>query len=497
MKREFLGIPVWLLVGIGLLFIYHLFTLTISPMPWFDETYFASMTLNFVEKGEFLPPIGPMLEFFYPQSKAYGPAYFVVMAGVLKVFGFGILQMRIPALLFGFLFILTVYKILTISNIKQSLRIFVVLLLLFDPIFLQNIHSGRMDSMAILLVVLGIYQLLVGFRKNLFIHFAACGFFFGLALLTTPRIAVNLAGPGLIAAFFYLSNPNWKRFFSLLIIPLLVFGLYSIWVFWGFGGYEQAYNYFFGKPKEALYFQSLAAIYVSSRKYIPPFQYPVLFVFGVFLSINVYFRRNTEWIFWISIFNLLSFYALVNDTGIYSIFSMPWIYIGLACIAQSFFSMERIESIMRIALSCVFLLNLSLFFLKNTVIWLYAGSRNISIVQQQISKNLPKGSRVIGDEAYYYFILNSGSDFQYLDRGAATHQRINYHENIYKYQYIIVRNPPMNQFAFDHYTKALAPHEIAKIKMPVPSDFAQSLGRILTKLKIEIPKGYEGTIYKR
>jgi hypothetical protein len=135
--------------------------------------------------------------------------------------------------------------------------------------------------------------------------------------------------------------------------------------------------------------------------------------------------------------------------------------------------------------------------LKNTVIWLFAASRNTEIVQKQVSGLIPKGSRVIGDEAYYYFVMKSGSDFQYLDRGASTPQRIDYHKNKYNYEYIIVRNPPANPFELEWYFKSQPHKEVGSILVPGSGNTAQNLSNLLLKIKIEVPKGYEGKIYKR
>lgn len=494
---DFGKIPFWIWILWGTALGYHILTIDISPMPWFDETYFASMTLHFQKTGEFMPQIGPMLEYFYPQSKAYGPAYFLVVASSFKLFGFGMIQMRMPGLLFGFLSLLLIYKILSLSNIWAGFKNFVFILTLFDPIYLQNIHSARMDSMALFFVLSGIYFLLRAVNHDNLFFYVGCGLSFGIALLTTPRIAVSMIGPVVALILFFFSKPTVKQFCLSLLVAVFIAALYSIWVFWGFGGYQQAYQYFFGKPKEVLYFKSLADGYISYKKYIPLFQIPVLVILAVFISLTVYYRRAMVWIFWISMFNLVAFYTLVNDTGIYSIFSMPWVYICLACIGQSLATFPFQVKLLKVGMICLTILNVSIFTLKNTVIWMFAASRNTEVVQKQISERIPKGSKVIGDEAYYYFIMKAGSDFQYLDRGASTDLRIDYHLNQYKYDYIIVRNPPSNQFELQWYLKSQPHKQLGFILVPKAGSTAQSLSDLLSKVKIEVPRGYEGIIYKR
>jgi hypothetical protein len=140
---------------------------------------------------------------------------------------------------------------------------------------------------------------------------------------------------------------------------------------------------------------------------------------------------------------------------------------------------------------------IGIFLLKNTAIWLFADSRNLEVAQEQVSRLIPKNSRVIGDEAYYYFVKKAGSDFQYLDRGAGTESRILYHQNDYNFQYVLVRNPPQNQYEFNFYASRIPLQPVGKINMPVPGSTAQNLSVILSKLKIEVPKGFQGMVYKR
>ena len=491
------GLPKWAWVIWFILLGYHIATLPISPLPWFDETYFASMTLHFLETGEFFPDIGPLLERYYPQAKAYGPAYFLVTAAFFKTLGFGLIQLRLPALLFGFLFLPLAFKIMEFSGIQSRIRLLILGIMAFDTIFLQNIHSGRMDSMALLCTCFGVFHLLQGFRNERWLSFAIAGISFGLAILTTPRIAVNLLGPAVMTLMFFLWSPGQKRFGFGLLVCAGIIGMYSIWVFWGFGGFSGAYQYFFGRPKEVLYYQNLAEGYVSIRKYIPVFQYPILGIFVCFLTVGLYFRRGLDILFWIGLINLVAFYVLVKDTGIYSIFAMPWLYLCLGSLAQNFSYHKSIPRYFTAAFILILGMNFSIFIIKNTTVWLFASSRDTTKVQEQISAQIPKGSRVIGDEVYYYFVKSAGSDFQYLERGAGTDLRKAYHLNTYNFQYIVVRNPPSNVYEFEFYKRGHTFRPCGQIQMENPGAFALSLSHFLSKLRVEVPRGYQGTIYCR
>jgi 4-amino-4-deoxy-L-arabinose transferase-like glycosyltransferase len=421
----------------------------------------------------------------------------VVLAGFFKVFGFDLMQMRFPALLFGFGFMLLAYRMLKNAGITAFFRNLFFLLLLFDPIYLQNIHSGRMDSLALFLAGLGSLQLLNGIRKGKTMPYLFAGICFGLAILSTPRISVNLVGAGLVAFLIFLSNPGWRAWFRLLLIPLLVVALYSVWVFWGFGGYQQAWDYFFGQPKEKLYYDNLAQGYISFKKYIPAFQYPAILLLVSMLGNWLFRRRPVPWIFWLCFFNLLGYYALVRDTGIYSIFSMPWLYMLLVILGDVFLIYPAAQTRMKWAISFLIFLNAGIFGAKNLLVFLSAPSRDDALAYPQFSSLIPKGSRIIGDEAYYYLAIRSGSDFQYLDRGAAGFQRLKYHVETYDFQYLVVREPVSNPVEFNNYRKEIPLQKIGSITSPPPSAGFIRLEELLRVFGLTVPAGYRGTVYKR
>jgi hypothetical protein len=152
---------------------------------------------------------------------------------------------------------------------------------------------------------------------------------------------------------------------------------------------------------------------------------------------------------------------------------------------------------MKTAIILLIGLNLSVFSLKNTLILLSSETRNDAMVFDQFCRLIPKGSRIIGDEAYYYVAIRNGSDFQYLDRGAAGHQRIQYHTETYNFQYLIVRNPVVNPIELNNYSSKIPLRKIGEIKTPASPAMAVKLEALLKKAGIRMPQGYSGTVYQR
>lgn len=486
------SIRFWLSLAALVVFGYHWFALQFSPLPWFDETYFASMTLHFMESGEFNPSVSPLMEHYYPQAKAYGPLYFLWMSGVFKIFGFGIVQMRFSALLFGFLFILVGNQILKISGFPRRSRLFFALLVGFDPIFLQNIHSGRMDSFALFWVANGIGALLLAIRKENGFLFGLVGLCFGLALLSTPRISVSVMGPCLWVALYFFQKPGWNRFWHAFTVAVGIVALYSIWIFWGFGGLVPWWNYFFGPPPEKLFFENLADAYVRTRLYFPTFQYPLLAVFLSLVLFSVFKGKiSRKPIFWVAILNVFWFYYLVNDTGIYGILALPFVYMVLLAIDLEF---PNYQIRFNWVISFLVLINLGIFAGKNLVVLNAIPYRNPTEVQRQIGQIIPAGSKVIGDDAYYYAVMKSGSDFQYIDRGADTPRRRKYHFEKYDFHYLVVNDPLHDKKQFDYYNEWGKFKEVGRITMPEPYF---DLARFIPEMGNLSQNGYNGIVYRR
>jgi len=78
----------------------HLATVMISRLPWFDDTFFASIADSVRRTGQFTLGVGPL--WIDGPVYLYGPVYFLTLAGVFDVFGFGLTQTRVPGLLCGF-----------------------------------------------------------------------------------------------------------------------------------------------------------------------------------------------------------------------------------------------------------------------------------------------------------------------------------------------------------------------------------------------------------
>ena len=70
--------------------VYHLLTLNVSPLPWYDEVVFNSIAHSFAHDGTFFCKVGP-LAMEGKQIVVYGPVFFVSSGILESIFGMGII----------------------------------------------------------------------------------------------------------------------------------------------------------------------------------------------------------------------------------------------------------------------------------------------------------------------------------------------------------------------------------------------------------------------
>ena len=149
------------------------------------------------------------------------PLYPLIMAGVYRVAGFGMLQTRIPGLIFGamaiFLLMLLIYRLtgdMSSAFVGGSI-------LLIDPVFIQTARAGRMDTLAIMLILLGLYMFIV--KKKDFLS----GVFIGLAGISHP-IVIEVFLAMVLLIFIKEGFVKTLRFISGAFIPLIPWIIYIL-----------------------------------------------------------------------------------------------------------------------------------------------------------------------------------------------------------------------------------------------------------------------------
>jgi hypothetical protein len=66
--------------------------------------------------------------------------------------------------------------------------------------------------------------------------------------------------------------------------------------------------------------------------------------------------------------------------------------------------------------------------------------RSPKLLGAWMSKRVPADSKVVADDKYYYAVTGDGSQFQYYVRGGTEAERVAYHTDIWKADYLLVED---------------------------------------------------------
>jgi 4-amino-4-deoxy-L-arabinose transferase-like glycosyltransferase len=190
-----------------------------------DEGSFASAAKTLIDEGHLgTPQVQGLEDHLYWQP----PVYFLSIAPVIKLAGYSLSVLRVWSLLIGIgLFIVLFF--LTRSFAGPLAAKFAVLLLAFDPRFVNAIAYARMDGLCMLFVLWTLLFLLRPAFSRPRLNILLSGIFAMLASLTH---AYGLAAPvaGLVALFLRSGKTHVRRWtdFAIFLFPL-AFGI----VLWG------------------------------------------------------------------------------------------------------------------------------------------------------------------------------------------------------------------------------------------------------------------------
>jgi len=465
--------------------VYHLISLNVSPLPWFDEVVFASISNEFASSGKLILKVAPYLA-ANEEITVYGPIYFFFTSTIIKLIGLGIFQFRIISLLFGFLCVVILYKYFKLFQINKKSIFLCLIIFLTDPIFNSSMHGGRMDTMALFFALCSIYCFLINllgkFHSSYKLSFLS-SLFAALAILTTPRVAFLLLPIFLFLIFYFLKYKKITVFISGIIWVVTIFLFYSIWFLYAFDSFDSFLR---------IYSNTAEAVKVGF--FIPKLEIPLIITTATVIIISICYigiRFFSE----INIFSILIiilFYLLVDDTGAYSVYISPF-YVFL--IGNGMHTLDQLKKNKLINIVSAFILTacISIFALKGYVIFSSYSKRDPNNIAEFISINIPKGSKIIGDEKFYYAALDNDCDFQFLEWYKSDSYREKFQREVYQYDFLlasdrILKSQP-NLFLLYSGNSVLI--KVAELKMD------NELNLISKKIGFSITDSYDCIIYKR
>jgi 4-amino-4-deoxy-L-arabinose transferase-like glycosyltransferase len=471
--------------------LWHLATLSYIPLPWFDETFFASISKSLAEGRGFYLDICP-IQTNGREVLTYGPFYFNLTALSFRFFGINAFTFRIVTLIFSALTIVATGLILKKLNITLILRRLILLLMVFDNMIVISSHSGRMDLAAVFFALMAFYFYLSDDNPNKYFWMALSG---AIAALTTPRIAVFLLPLFALAIYQALNRKAWKHFSMLIIIPSV---LYTTWIFYGFGGFENFINYYMGHQTEGASSSTVDTFhFIGGNFLIHYFQWPIiissLLLFVFFVVKKASYVWHTAMIFLIPI---VLYYLLVYDTGLYSALVVPFWYVLFTWEIQNL-STTQIKKIhpkivATVVLSILLIINTGMFTLKSIQSIAAISDHNPEPMKAWFANNLPLHSKVVGDDRFFYACVERQSELQYIYRTKSDDERAAYHARVFKPDYLLLCNETDPE-TVEAYKKHFVFEETYHF---IPPQRNETLDKIMQKLPFYIPYSYEARLIK-
>jgi len=380
-----------------IMIIFHLGTLSISPLPWYDEVMFADATYNFSEIGKLISKVVPF-QIYNEEINVYGPVYFYTQAFLTSILGISALKFRLLNLISSIIIILLVRKRI---NIEVNLTNFLLLaILIFSPLYIQNSHGGRMDLLATLFVLLAYIILysnkLLFVKKSIYV-----AILLSFAMLTTPRAMFLTSG----IAIFFLSNiinkksiiNNLVHFFLIFSVPII---MYCLWSFYCYNDPIYLIKYLTTDGTKG---------YVGIALFNKEIEYIIFILFLIlYITSKIKDRIFTDFSTAMLI-SSITFIFLIHETGPYGAMLIPFEILGIAELIKSnknlLFSKTN-----RFLWTIILLGFVGIFSFKCVSIFTHIKERSANNVEEILIRNHIENKNVIASFPYFYELKKKGNN---------------------------------------------------------------------------------------
>lgn len=488
-----------LLLGFLLLYLgYHLYTLDLYPLPWQDDTTFASMSLSWEKTGKFYCPVAHDAR-DYKEVLHYGPLYFMLGGTLFKLFGVSIWVFRLLSFAGGLFSAYYLFRLIKAQE-QGYIPLLACLIFLIDPFVQLSMHEGRMDLLATGLSLASVfYALQAQQNKKVLLYAALSGTLAALAMLTTPRCVLTL-----FFLFFVLMSDNLmqrhKSIGAILWWLLAALGLYLIWVFYAFGGLKGMISYYelISSPNSPeAYHPNL-----GFRPYVPKQEKVLILVAGLYtlIALAIHKWKYFDAFSIVGLFSIVCFFAFFIDWGPYSAYILPFYYYALTRGARMVWEQVNTKALKVAALVPLLLLvlhNMAYTGIKSLFIVVNSEQRSPEKIDAFIAEHIPAGSKVLGYGLHYYSVIKAGSDYQYIDKYNELEVREERQRINYDYDYIIVDGIGLDKLVptYKYYFEKGQFIRVAEY-LTKPSPLAVALSKLNLVSDMEAT-GYNCVIYAR
>lgn len=423
----------------------HFITLSIYPLPWFDEVFMASVAQNYLEEGTMIPDVVQLTRGSH-ESISYGPVYFLFTGLAIHLGDIGPGVFRLVGLLAGVGSVILLGFIVYDFTKNRLLSYVLPLLLLLDPFFSLSMHQGRMETLVVFLV-------LAAFRVyQLKLHAGYTSVLLALTYLTTPRSFVLLIP---LLLFFILDLTDKKKKMQLIALCLPGFLLVMLWII---NKFDTPWHYIDHMISLSKGNKTAVHGYLGFNTYIPAQQYMLLFTVVICMATAI-FRQKKSFFkkrHWFILGGIVLFYAVIYDWGPYSVLILPLLYLLTAEVSRYWIIIPL----------CLF--NLTYTGAKFTQIFIEQEHRkgsSVAHVMDQIVAN----SNVAGDARFYYKAIQNGHRYHLHDQYGGPEENA---DKLSAWADYVILATPEDHFS-QQFKSAFAPRLtfIGEYDYPIVSDF--------------------------
>jgi hypothetical protein len=433
-KEKYLNISLSIIFILWLF--YHLITISISPLPNFDEVFFSNISNNLFSKGGLYLSIGKTSEEDLDLVLAYGPIYFYLHGFIIKLIGLNIITGRVLSLVSGFfIFLFFLYFSKKIFENTNYLLAF-VLLLLTDYRFNMNMHSGRMDLLAVLFFIFSLYFF---FKSRNGLTNVYSGIFISLAFLTTPRISFYFLSLFFLLIYDFFSGR--RNIFKYLTIGVVSSFIILFWIYFKFGSIDHYIQYLnnlenYGEKNTSSINKHLGINGLSFHLVNPAFislyiTYGILFYYKMFDRITLFL-----------LVLILSHVLFIFEQASYSAMILPFVYWVLVFGLKKIKNIYTIHNYLKKMLLILLFFNLTIFVFKTIFLIMSSEGRNINYIEQKLLSYNFSEKKVLSNYEYFYFVNEKKGIFTSIE---LVNEKLN-DSSLNKFQYAILDMKTAVQF---------------------------------------------------
>lgn len=432
----------WLVLLPAAYILFSILTTSVYQLPWFDDVYYADVAWSFLMHGDFSAIIDRPRDI---NAFFHVPLFAVLQAGVFKLFGLGVWQVRLLPLLSGLAVFLILANLVSQATRSVKYTVFFMLLFISDRAINFSLHSGRPDMLALLFVLLSILlfeQTLK--RKRLFwstVGAILAGLLLSAGFLTGLRMAVATV-PCVLLLFLY--KPEQRRgvyCYSLIIYGMMAALPVALWLWYAYGGVLEAYTTTSNLDGFSGHFGFLSSI--TGNVFRRVYEIPKMLLF--YSAIGCLFYWNREQVrqnFFFCMYSLitLGFILFVLERGPYRAMFFPFVYYSII-VAIYYSANGNLKKIGQFALAVVLSINILLSMPRMMYLAMHWSLLQQDKVAEQIYLAIPPGSRVITDYRFYFILRENGCEMLIPQNGASN--VVEYAENTFAPEYVLGGTVPL------------------------------------------------------